>query len=342
MTSSRTSIEHTVTEVSAERAAPSPNVALLRAMLLLRAYDERAVLLQRQGRIGAYPSFWGEEGIQAAAVMALRETDWIFPTYRQNAIPILRGMPAERALGYFNGDPQSLFDPAEFGCAPQCVPIATQIPHAVGWAWGQAVSGADDVALAFFGDGATSEGDFHEGVNFAGVLQAPVVLLCTNNRWAISTPVSHQTAAASLVDKAIGYGIVGEQVDGFDAVAVRDAVADAVARARAGLGPTFIEAIGYRIGPHATPDDPDRYRDPAEAEAWRAHEPVARLARTLIERGELTRLQLEGEIEWAHTVLVEAIERLPAAARVERRRLVEHVLATPPAQLLSQLDGRTA
>lgn len=315
---------------------------LLRAMLLLRAYDERAVLLHHQGRIGAYPSFWGEEAIQAGAVMALRDTDWIFPSYRQNGIAILRGMPPERALGYFNGDPDSLFDPAEYACAPQCVPIATQIPHAVGWAWGQASSGADDVALVFFGDGATSEGDFHEGVNFAGVLGAPVVLLCTNNQWAISTPVSRQTAAASLVDKAVGYGIVGTQVDGLDAVAVRGAVADAVVRARAGLGPTFIEALSYRVGPHATPDDPDRYRDPADAEHWRRHEPVARLARGMIERGELTRHQLEDEIERVQTVLVEASERLPGAPLPARRRLIDHVLVTPPPLLSAQLEGRTA
>jgi pyruvate dehydrogenase E1 component alpha subunit len=338
----RLEIDEPVAEAHLDSAVMSPGVALLRAMLLLRAYDERAVFLHRQGRIGAYPSFWGEEGIQAGALMALRETDWVFPTYRQNAVPILRGMPAERALGYFNGDPDSLFDPAEFACAPQCVPIATQIPHAAGWAWGKASAGMDDVALAFFGDGATSEGDFHEGINFAGVLRAPVVLLCTNNQWAISTPVSRQTAAASLVDKAAGYGIPGEQVDGFDAIAVRDVVANAVARARAGLGPTFIEAISYRIGPHATPDDPDRYRDPAEARAWRPYEPVARLARTLLDRGELTRVGLEAEIELAHAVMVEASTRLPSQATADRRRLVEHVLAQPPSLLLAQLEGRTA
>ena len=319
--------------------ASSEDRALLRAMLLLRAYDERAVVLQRQGRIGAYPSFWGEEGIQAATVLALREHDWLFPTYRQNAIALLRGMAPERALGYFNGDPSSLFDPAEYGCAPQCVPLATQVPHAVGWAWGQA---GDGVAAVFFGDGATSEGDFHEGVNLAGVLQAPVVLVCTNNRWTISTPVSRQTRASALVDKAVGYGIHGVQVDGFDALAVRDAVARAAARARAGDGPTLVEALCYRIGPHATADDPARYRDPSESEAWRASEPVARLARTLIGRGELTRAELEGELEEAHLTLAQAAERLSAAMLSDRARLVEHVLAEPPRLLRAQLEGRTA
>jgi TPP-dependent pyruvate/acetoin dehydrogenase alpha subunit len=322
--------------------AARDDLALLRQMLLLRAYDERAVALQRQGRLSAYPPFWGEEGIQAGAVAAVRDDDWLFPTYRQNALPILRGAPPELALSYFNGDPRGLLDPRRYACAPQCVPVATQIPHAVGWAWGRAVGGSDQVAVVFFGDGATSEGDFHEGLNLAGVLRAPVVLVCTNNGWAISTPVERQTAADAIVDKAAGYGIAGVQVDGFDACAVRDVIAVAADRARAGAGPTLVEAITYRIGPHATADDPSRYRDPAEAEAWRAGEPIARLAGSLIARGLLTDDALERERAAAHARMVEASERLAPQAPVDRRLLVEHVYAEPPALLAAQLDGRTA
>ncbi|HMJ04441.1 MAG TPA: thiamine pyrophosphate-dependent enzyme [Conexibacter sp.] len=339
-----------VTAEAAPEAAASERVAaaadddllLLRQMLLLRAYDERAVTLQRQGRLSAYPMFWGEEGIQAGALAAVRESDWLFPTYRQNALPVLRGAPPEQVLSYFNGDPRGLLDPRRYACAPQCVPVATQIPHAVGWAWGRANAGSDDVAVVFFGDGATSEGDFHEGVNLAGVLRAPVVLLCTNNGWAISTPVARQTAAKAIVDKAAGYGIVGVQVDGFDARAVRDVVAVAAERARAGAGPTLVEATCYRIGPHATADDPARYRDPAVAETWRAHEPVARLADSLLARGLLTEDELELERANAHARMVEASERLAAQGPVDRRRLIEHVHVEPPPLLEAQLGGRTA
>jgi pyruvate dehydrogenase E1 component alpha subunit len=317
------------------------DVALLRDMLTLRAYDERAVSLQRQGQIGAYPMFWGEEGIQAATMRALRDSDWVFLTYRQNGLPILRGLEPQRALQYFNGDPRAFFDPADYGCAPQCVPIATHIPHAVGWAWGRASQGADDVAVAFFGDGATSEGDFSEGMNIAGVLGAPVVFVCTNNRWAVSTPVERQTAARKLVDKAHGYGIPGVAVDGLDARAVRDVVGVAVARAREGAGPTFIEAHCYRMGPHATADDPSRYRDPAEAAAWREREPVARLAGELIQRGDLTEPQLDDMKRAAWDLMFDAAKRLDDGPPVTRRHLIEHVLSRPAPLLEAQLEGRT-
>ncbi len=318
------------------------DIALLKDMLLLRAYDERAVTLQRQGRIGAYPMFWGEEGIQAGAVSALRASDWIFPTYRQNALPILRGLPPDRALRYFNGDPRAFFDPKEYGCAPQCVPIATHLPHAVGWAWGRRISGADDVAIAFFGDGATSEGDFSEALNIAGVQRAPVVFMCTNNRWAVSTPVERQTAASKLADKASGYGIAAVEVDGYDARAVRDVVAVATERARAAAGPSLIEASCYRIEAHATADDPSRYRNQAEAEAWRAREPVARLARELIAEGELTAEELEQLTADAHGAMRDAAEQLNSGPPIGRRLLIEHVLAHPTAVLEAQLEGRTA
>lgn len=322
--------------------ATGEDLALLQDMLLIRAYDERAVALQRQGRIGAYPMFWGEEGIQVGAMHALRATDWAFLTYRQNALPILRGLAPERALQYFNGDPRAFFDPADFGCAPQCVPIATHIPHAVGWAWGQATSGRDDVAVAFFGEGATSEGDFNEGLNIAGVLSAPVVFVCTNNRWAVSTPVERQTAARSIVAKAAAFGIPGIAVDGFDARAVRDVVGVAAERARAGGGPTLIEAHSYRIGPHATADDPSRYRDPAESEAWREREPIARLARELTSSGELPEGALELYAEAAENTMREAAERLDEGPPVTRRALVEHVLSQPTVSLEAQLEGQTA
>ncbi len=189
-------------------------VALYRGIVLLRTYDERSVVYHRQGRIGTYAIFWNHEAMQAGAVFALADRDWVFPAYRESAIGLLRGMPVSTVLSWWRGHPAGWWDPTEFNVASICVPIATQIPHAVGFAWGSALKGEDRVALTLFGDGATSEGAFHEGATFAGVMKAPVVLFCNNNQWAISTPIAQQTAAPTLADKAIGYGMPGVRVDG--------------------------------------------------------------------------------------------------------------------------------
>ena len=237
-------------------------IVLYRDLVLLRTYDERSVVYHRQGRIGTYAIYWGHEAMQAGSVFALEERDWIFPSYRESAIGLLRGIPASTALSWWRGHPSGWWNPADFGVASICVPIGTHVPHAVGFAWGAKLKGEDRVSIAYFGDGATSEGSVHEGATFAGVMKAPVILLCNNNQWAISTPVSKQTAAASLVEKAAGYGIPGARVDGHDVLAVYEATREAVERARAGEGPTWIEAVTYRAAPHATADDPSIYIDP--------------------------------------------------------------------------------
>jgi len=208
-------------------------ISLYRDLVLLRTYDERSVVYHRQGRIGTYAIFWNHEAMQAGSVFALEDRDWVFPAYRESAIGLVRGMPVSTVLSWWRGHPAGWWDPAEFNVASICVPIATQIPHAVGFAWGSALKGEDRVALTLFGDGATSEGAFHEGLTFAGVMKAPVVLFCSNNQWAISTPISQQTAAPTLADKAIGYGMPGVRVDGCDVLAVYEATRDAVLRARA-------------------------------------------------------------------------------------------------------------
>jgi pyruvate dehydrogenase E1 component alpha subunit len=254
---------------------------LYRAMVLLRTYDERSVVYHRQGRIGTYAIFWGHEGMQAGSFHALDRGDWIFPSYRESAIGLLRGMPPETVLAWWRGHPAGWWDPREYGVASIAVPIATHVPHAVGFAWGTKLRGEPACAIAYFGDGATSEGAFHEGANFAGVMRAPVVLFCNNNGWAISTPVEAQTRAATLADKAAGYGMPGVRVDGGDVLAVYEATREAVARARAGEGPTLIEAVTYRCAPHATADDPSAYIDPERVEAERANECVGRYERYL-------------------------------------------------------------
>ena len=254
---------------------------LFRSMVLLRTYDERSVVYHRQGRIGTYAIFWGHEGMQAGSFYALDRGDWIFPSYRESAIGLLRGMPPETVLAWWRGHPAGWWDPREYGVASIAVPIATHVPHAVGFAWGKRLRGEPACAIAYFGDGATSEGAFHEGANFAAVMRAPVVLFCNNNGWAISTPVEAQTRAASLADKAAGYGMPGVRVDGGDVLAVFEATREAINRARAGEGPTLIEAVTYRCAPHATADDPSAYIDPERVEAERANECVGRYERYL-------------------------------------------------------------
>src|SRR5580765_1746264 len=247
---------------------------LYRSLVLLRTYDERSVVYHRQGRIGTYAIFWNHEAMQAGSVYALEREDWIFPSYRESAIGLLRGMPASTILSWWRGHPAGWWNPLDWNVASICVPIGTHVPHAAGLAWGKKLRGEPGVAMVFFGDGATSEGAFHEGANFAAVMQAPLVLVCNNNSWAISTPLEAQTRAETLADKARGYGMPGVTVDGLDALAVYDAAREAVERAREGGGPTFIEAVHYRAAPHATADDPSAYIDPVRVEEERARECV--------------------------------------------------------------------
>ena len=311
---------------------------LYRNLVLLRTYDERSVVYHRQGRIGTYAIFWNHEAMQAGSVFALDDRDWIFPAYRESAIGLLRGMPVSTVLSWWRGHPAGWWNPKDYNLASICVPIATQIPHAVGFAWGSRLNREDTVALTLFGDGATSEGAFHEGATFAGVMKAPVILFCNNNQWAISTPLSKQTAAPTLADKAIGYGIPGVRVDGCDVLAVYEATRDAVLRARAGDGPTFIEAVSYRAAPHATADDPSLYIDPQRVEEQRENECIGRFERYL------KRLGVLGD-EQAAAVKAEALELMRAgisAAEAEPPAdpslVFEHAYADPPPPLLADRD----
>lgn len=238
---------------------------LYRRMVLMRTYDERSLVYHRHGRIGTYAIFWGHEAMQVGGVGALADTDWVVPSYRESAVGLLRGMSPTTVLAWWRGHPSGWWNPRESRVASISVPVASHVPHAVGIAWGERLQGRNTVALAYFGDGATSEGDFHEGANFAAVMNLPVVLLCNNNQWAITTPLSKQTRAATLADKAIGYGMRGVRVDGGDVLAVYEAVHEAAARGRAGDGPTMIEAVSYRPTLHATADDTTLYRDDADA-----------------------------------------------------------------------------
>src|SRR5437868_13007826 len=270
-----------VPDTTVEGLDESDFLDLYRQLVLLRTYDERSLIYHRQGRIGTYAIFFDHEAMQVGSVYALADEDWIFPSYRESAIGLLRGMPPATVLSWWRGHPSGWWNPLDYNLASICVPIATHVPHAVGLAWGKKLRGEQTVTIAYFGDGATSEGAFHEGANFAGVMRAPLVLFCNNNQWAISTPVSAQTRAETLADKAVGYGIPGTRVDGGDVLAVYEATREAVERARSGDGPTFIEAVTYRAAPHATADDPRTYIDLERVEQEKQNECLGRYERYL-------------------------------------------------------------
>ena len=321
--------------------SPDDLLSLYRDLVLLRTYDERSVVYHRQGRIGTYAIFWNHEAMQAGSAFALEARDWIFPSYRESAIGLLRGIPASTVLSWWRGHPSGWWNPADHGVASICVPIGTHVPHAVGFAWGSRLKGEDRVAIAYFGDGATSEGSVHEGATFAGVMKAPVILFCNNNQWAISTPVERQTAAAALVDKAAGYGMPGVRVDGGDVLAVYEATREAVERARSGEGPTWIEAVTYRAAPHATADDPSIYIDEERVAEEREHECVGRYERYLLRLGVLTD-ELVEEIGTAAANLMRAgIAEAEALPPADVSLVFEDAYAEPPAtQALDLLELR--
>jgi pyruvate dehydrogenase E1 component alpha subunit len=304
-------------------------VELYRWLVLLRTFDERAVALQRQGRIGTYALYWGEEGTQAGALFACSEKDWVFPSYRQNAIGLLRGVPASTVLAWWRGYGGKLgfYNPREHRVGPICVPIATHLPHAVGVAWASKIRRDGVASLSWFGDGATSEGDFHEALNFAAVLKVPTVFFCVNNQWAISTPYSKQTATPTIAEKASAYGMPGVRVDGFDPLACWKATRDALERARSGEGPTLIEAYCYRLRAHGTADDPRLYRDEAETAKWLPLEPVQRTASFLQRLGILDETRLEEIRAEAKETIAAAVKEMEALTQPEQDILFEGVYA---------------
>jgi len=310
---------------------------LYRSMTLLRTYDERSLVYHRQGRIGTYAMFWNHEAMQAGSAHALAAGDWIFPSYRESAIGLLRGIPASTILQWWRGHPDGWWNPAEYNVASICVPIGTHVPHAAGFAWGTKLKGETTVAIVYFGDGATSEGSFHEGTNLAAVMQAPLVLFCNNNQWAISTPLSAQTHAEALVDKAAGYGIPGVRVDGGDVLAVFEATREAVERARAGGGPTFVEAVSYRAAPHGTADDPRAYIDLERVEQEKRNECLGRYERYLRKLGILGD-DLDAAIKAeALEVMRAGIAEAEAAPDPDVGLVFEHAYANPPASFAAEL-----
>ena len=307
-------------------------VEMYRLMALGRQFDRRAINLQRQGRLGTFPPGEGQEATQIGSAYAIGPEDWIYPSYREHAVQLARGMPPRVMLSYFRGLPNRDWDVHRYRMNIYTIPIATQLPHAVGHAYAARLAGENLITVVYFGDGATSESDFHSSMNFAGLWKTPTVFLCSNNGWAISMPVRKQTAAAALADKAVGYGMPGVQVDGMDVLAVYSATREAVERARSGGGPTFIEAITYRYGPHATADDPTLYRNPEELNAWRARDPIVRFKRFLVGQG-LWSDDIEQQVEDESSKFDEALAEIEGREEPPREETIRHVYARIPEDL---------
>jgi pyruvate dehydrogenase E1 component alpha subunit len=311
---------------------PDVLTRMYRAMLLARRLDERMVKLQRQGRIGTFAPLKGQEAAQIGSVATLTAHDWMVPSFRETASMLWRGWPIEKMLLFFAGHLEGGQPAPGQRDLPITIPVATQLPHAVGLAYAAQYKDDEAVVMAYFGDGATSEGDFHEAANFAGVWHVPVVFLCQNNQWAISVPLKKQTHSRTIAQKALAYGFTGIQVDGNDLLAVYAATKEAVARARAGEGPTLIECVTYRLAMHTTADDPTKYRSEDEVKAWERKDPLTRLAPYLARKGIVT-ADLEAEID---AEIAAALERFEATPPPDPVTIFDHVYAERPPHLEQQ------
>ena len=258
----------------------------LRLMMLGRAFDEKCLSQQRQGRLGTFAPIFGQEATLVGTALAMDPArDWAVPQYREFPVQYSQGIPMLSLILYRRGHPDGGIIPDGVNVMATQVSLAAQIPHAVGLGWGMKLKNQDGVSVVFFGDGASSEGDFHESCNLAGIVDAPVIFLLQNNQWAISTPRAIQTSGLDFASRAPSYGFPGVSVDGNDMFAVHKVVADAVRRGREGKGATLVEAVTYRMGMHTTADDPTRYVDPAEREHWRKKDPIDRVQKYLAAKG---------------------------------------------------------
>jgi pyruvate dehydrogenase E1 component alpha subunit/2-oxoisovalerate dehydrogenase E1 component alpha subunit len=331
----------------APKLEPAALRELHRGMLRARILDDKMMHLQRQGRIGFYAEARGQEAAVVGAVAALEARDWVVPSHREVGAALFRGLPLRAFVAQLYGNANDIAKgrqmpvhpatPRALNFVPPSSCVATQLPHAAGLAWAAKMRKDPVVVLSYLGEGATSAEDFHSGINFAAVYHVPAVFLCENNQWAISTPVSVQTASETFAIKALAYGMPGVRVDGNDVLAVYATVRDAVARARGGGGPTLIEAVTYRVGAHSSSDDPSRYRPESEDAAWRDKDPLARFGAYLAATGVLDaagvaaqRAEIEAEIKAA----VDAEEPVPPPPL---RTLIENVFARPPETLEEQL-----
>ena len=313
-------------------------LALYQKMVFIRLADQRALSLQRQGRFGTYAPIWGQEACQVGSAYLLHRGDWIFPAFREIGATLMMGVSLKSFYLYWMGNEIGSRSPEGINVMPVSVPVGSQTLHAVGAAWAAKIKGDKIVTIAYFGDGATSKGDFHEAMNFAGVFKTPTIFFCQNNQFAISVPRSLQTASKTIAQKAIAYGFDGIQVDGNDLFAVIMATKEAVEKARSGAGPTLIEGVTYRFGPHTTADDPTKYRKEEEIEPWKPLDPLVRLRLYLKGRG-LWNEEVETRItEEAQKEIDQTVKEAEAVPTPEVEEIFKYVFAemTPP--LKEQLE----
>ncbi len=311
---------------------------LYRAMVLGRRFDERQLSLQRQGRIGTFPPITGQEAAHLGAVAALRASDWMVPSFRETAAELWRGRKMENIIIYNNGYGEGAVIEPERNDLPWSIPVGSQILHAAGLAWAIKYRQKDDVAMTFFGDGATSEGDFHEGMNMAAVFQIPAIFVCQNNQWAISIPRAKQTRAKTLAQKAVAYEMPGIQVDGNDILAVYVAAQEAVTRARNGDGPTFIECVTYRMMMHTTADDPKRYRTDEEVAYWQKRDPLSRFEKYLTAKKLLDKTAIEQIEADVQTEIQQSVDAAEAKMKTlgDPMDMFDHAYADMPPNLVAQ------
>lgn len=319
------------------RLPPHELQKLYRGLLLGRRFDERMIMLSRQGRIGNYPPYRGQEAASLGPAWVIRRDDWVVPSFRELIALIHHGWPMHRLiLGWWGGHEIGAQPPEGVNALPLCGPVAGQCLHAAGIAWGNKLAGRDNIVVCFIGDGGTSEGDFHEAMNVAGVFKLPLVMVVQNNHWAISTPRSRQTASTTFAQKALGYGVPGIQVDGNDILSMIVATREAADRARSGGGAMLIEAVTYRLGPHSTSDDPKKYRNPAEVEPWEKREPLIRFRKYMESKGLLTdatHALIDAEID---ALMVSEIEKAERYKPVETEPF-DYCFAELPDHLRRQL-----
>jgi pyruvate dehydrogenase E1 component alpha subunit len=312
---------------------------MYRDMVLMRAFDDKALKLQRQGRMGTWPPIRGQEAVQTGVAVAMTEEDWLLPSFRDHGVMLQHGVPGHQIYAYWAGDERGSAFPEGVRCFPVAVPVGSQWQHGTGVGLSLKLRGEEAAAVVLGGDGSTSEGDFHEAVNCAGVFNAQTVFVIQNNQWAISVPLHQQTASATLAQKAHAYGIPGVQVDGNDVFAVYAAAVDALERARSGGGPTLIEAVTYRLGDHTTADDASRYRDEKELEQWQERDPLLRLRRYLERERMWDETQddvLQEEAQKWVDAQVEALESMPPP---EPSDLFAHMYAEMPQILNEQMSS---
>jgi pyruvate dehydrogenase E1 component alpha subunit len=314
-------------------------IKMYRMMVQARAYDEKAIKLQRAGRMGTYPPLNGQEAVQIGSAFALGKEDWLVPSYRESGAMMVKGVPMKALYMVWMGNDWGNRIPDGVNCLPISIPVGSQILHAAGFGWAANIRKQNIAVICYFGDGATSRGDFHEGMNFASVFNVPGVFLCSNNGFAISTPVTKQMHSKTIAQKAISYGIPGYRVDGMDVLATYVMAKDALDRARKGSGPTLIEALCYRFGPHTTSDNPDLYRQKEDVEKIRSEtDPIVRFRNYIIKKKLWNDSNEKALLDEIDAIVDKATKEAEQAPPPNMEDLFDNVFAQVPEYLKDELE----